>query len=268
MTIPSASLPITNATVFDILKPKVQENCRIFDFGAGRGHMCERLGEFAKDKGLQPRNCLVAGEVVPEIFEYRDTDCVKLGIHSEIPFPDNEFTAVYAIEVLEHTRRPYDFFDEAFRVLKPDGLLVFSVPNLMHLHSRLKFFFQGYGDLFGPPSSLKKNAGRTCGHIMPLNYACFHYGLTVSGFESIRTHIDRRKKSALSLSLILHPWLWLATRLRDLELRKFDEEVWMENRKLIFKMNSMDMLTSRSCIVSATKPDRRAGDSNPANVAA
>ena len=103
---------------------------------------------------------------------------------------------------------------------------------------------------------------------MPLNYAYFHYGLTVSGFESIHTHIDRRKKSALYLALILHPWLWLATRLRDRELKKFDEEVWMENRDLIFKMNSLDMLTARSCIVSAIKPARRARDHDSTNVAA
>ena len=63
------------------------------------------------------------------------------------------------------------------------GFLIFSVPNTLHFKSRLQFLFTGYGDMFGPPSTEDKNAGRICGHIMPLSFPYFVYGLKRAGFR-------------------------------------------------------------------------------------
>ena len=52
-----------------------------------------------------------------------------------IPFEDNLFDAVYFTEVLEHiaVTNPTVIFTEIRRVLKPNGLLVFSTPNICNL---------------------------------------------------------------------------------------------------------------------------------------
>ena len=63
--------------------------------------------------------------------------------------------------------------------------------------------------MFGPPSSLDKNAGRICGHIMPLSYAHFVYGLRRAGFTEIEFHTDRLKRSSLFLSIVSYPLLWI-----------------------------------------------------------
>jgi len=255
MMIPAASHPATNQIIYNILEPRVQAGVRILDFGAGRGHMCQRLGELAKSRGMVAGDCLEAGEITPESFQYADVHCARLNVDSVIPFAEEEFDVVYAIEVLEHTRRPYDFLDEAFRVLKPNGMLVFSVPNVMHILSRLQILFQGFGEMFDAPSKRIENAGRICGHIMPLNYSYFEYGLSVSGFTEISTYTDRRKCSSFLLSLFLYPVLYAGSLFRDRKLRKYDKQVWRENRKIIYKMNSLEMLSARSCIVSAIKPN-------------
>ena len=254
MPISSASHARTNDKIFELLRPWVRSDAKIFDFGAGRGHMCERLGNYAQQQGIEPSDCVIASEVVPECFEYEPIECRKIGINSEIPMDDDSLDVVYAIEVLEHCRRPYDFFDQAFRVLKPGGMVLFSVPNIMHLTSRLQNLFQGYGEMFDAPSKLEENAGRICGHIMPLNFAWFHYGLTVSGFEQIKSHADRRKRGAMFLSAVMSPALLAGSVMRDIKVRRYDKDVWKENRSLIYKMNSIDTLTSRSCIVQAYKP--------------
>ena len=110
-------------------------------------------------------------------FLYNGVECTPIDLDSKIPFGDDYFDAVYAIEVLEHTSRPYDFFVEAYRVLKPGGVLIISVPNVSHILSRFSLFFSGFASLFPPPSKKQKNAGRICGHIMPLSFPYFHYAI-------------------------------------------------------------------------------------------
>lgn len=52
-----------------------------------------------------------------------------------LPFPDGSFGLVTAIEYFEHLEHDLTGFDEAFRVLRPGGLMVLTVPAHQHLWS-------------------------------------------------------------------------------------------------------------------------------------
>ena len=52
----------------------------------------------------------------------------------QIPFQSDRFDVVLCTEVLEHVTLPQALFDEAFRVIRPGGLLVLTVPQTCHLH--------------------------------------------------------------------------------------------------------------------------------------
>lgn len=54
----------------------------------------------------------------------------------ELPFADGQFDAVCLMEVLEHVHAPARAIDEIYRVLRPGGTLIFSVPFLFPLHDR------------------------------------------------------------------------------------------------------------------------------------
>jgi SAM-dependent methyltransferase len=250
----SGSHRVTNDVIFNLITTRIPADAQVLDFGAGAGHMCQRLGAFFLQHGRTPAEHLTPCEIVPEIFQYRAVPCQTIGVNSEIPTADASQDLIYAIEVLEHAPRPYDFFREAAAKLKPGGFLIFSVPNILHLKSRLQFLFTGYGDMFGPPSTADKNAGRICGHIMPLSYPYFVYGLRRAGFVEIEFHADRFKRSALALAVLFYPWLWLGTRLTQRALRRYDTEVWQEAGHLLRRVNRWDVLASRSCIVVARKP--------------
>lgn len=56
-----------------------------------------------------------------------------------LPYPDGAFDLVIFTETLEHIpRSPYTVLGEVRRVLKPGGVLLFSVPNLNSLLNRIK----------------------------------------------------------------------------------------------------------------------------------
>jgi SAM-dependent methyltransferase len=250
---PVASHKKTNEVIYNIITERVHAECKILDFGAGAGYMCQKIGNYFKSQGIQPKEHIFACEIEINNFQYADIECRKISTDSIIPYDDESFDLIYAIEVMEHIRRPYDFIDQAYKKLKRDGWLVFSVPNSLHFKSRLQFLFSGFAEMYGPLSSKEKNAGRICGHIMPLNYIHFMYGVKKSGFKSSELFIDRRKRSALFLSLPFFPVLKYATYKYNKNLKKYDEEVWKENREAVKKINSIDMLSSRSCIIVAQK---------------
>jgi SAM-dependent methyltransferase len=62
---------------------------------------------------------------------------VRIGTLEDAAFPDNFFDVVTLWDVLEHLHEPVKSLQEIHRVLKPDGLLVFRVPNLASLDARL-----------------------------------------------------------------------------------------------------------------------------------
>ena len=252
--IPSASHRVTNDVIFGLITSRITPASSVLDFGAGRGHMADRVAAFFESAGKNPRDHVTACEIVPEVFQCKTINCVKIGVDSRIPFEDSMFDLIYAIEVLEHTFRPYDFISEAFAKLRPGGWLIFSVPNALHMKSRFSFLLTGFPEMFGPPSSAEKNAGRICGHIMPLNYSYFVYGLRRAGFGPAQFFHDRLKRSSKALSLLLYPFLKLGTAQYLRGLRAYDPEVYEENKEVVTKMNSLEMLSSRSCIIAAQKP--------------
>ena len=72
----------------------------------------------------------------PEFFQ-QSVDGQKL------PFPDGSFDFVSCNHVLEHIFETEKFLREIRRVVKPDGLVVISVPNCAAWMNRLAFLFGG-----------------------------------------------------------------------------------------------------------------------------
>ena len=97
--------------------------------------------------GALTRAYLEGNEVVGvDVDREALAEAAQLGIETvwadaqqRLPLEDGSFDVVVAGEVLEHLAAPRSLVDEAFRVLRPGGTLVGSVPNAFRLKNRLRF---------------------------------------------------------------------------------------------------------------------------------
>jgi len=96
------------------------------------------------------------------------------------PFSDNVFDCVLATEIIEHVFDTDKFLSEMKRVLKPEGVLVLSTPNLVSLRSRL-------GTLIGrlPAHVEYRTTEGNAGHIRGYNITAIRSQLEEHNFEII-----------------------------------------------------------------------------------
>ena len=107
------------------------------------------------NREVSPAMLTIARQKYPEEnFELTDLENLN-------EFKDNTFDRVVSLETLEHTPKPTIFLSEIYRVLKPDGLLIMSLPPKgMEFGLKIyELFFKNHGE--GPhnfywPSEVKK----------------------------------------------------------------------------------------------------------------
>lgn len=68
----------------------------------------------------------------------------------EFPYKDEFFDVVFAGEIIEHLFDPEQFLARCRRILKPDGILVLTTPNLASLTNRYRLLLGWYPVLMSP----------------------------------------------------------------------------------------------------------------------
>ncbi len=74
---------------------------------------------------------------------FHSKDNVDLfGTAYAIPTPDASFDSALCTAVLEHLEEPEQALRECYRVLKPGGVAIYSVPFIWHLHEEPRDFYR------------------------------------------------------------------------------------------------------------------------------
>jgi SAM-dependent methyltransferase len=105
---------------------------RILDVGCGAGHFLNGM----KQRGWQTFGIEISEEAATYARERFGLE-VLVGALEDTEFPVAYFDAVTLWNVLEHLHDPLATLMQVKRLLKDDGLLVFSVPNWDSVDSRL-----------------------------------------------------------------------------------------------------------------------------------
>lgn len=224
-------------TVESILAP--ERRGKLLDVPAGEGALAVRL----RDMGFDVACC----DLYPEIFKVEGIEIKGGNLDRELPYADAEFDHVVCVEGLEHIENPANAIREFARVVKPNGHLIISVPNIMNIEERLKWLFSGYTSHFKPLSAeaLRDHRHHESGgeeialHVNPIGYAEVRYLLEKSGFELVETFRDKAK-SRTWLFAPLTAMITLASRFTSKSKR---EARWTD------ELNSAEVLRGGNTLI-------------------
>jgi len=172
------------------------ERGKVLDVPAGEGALALRL----KNLGFEVFCC----DLYTEFFKLPETEIKPGNLDGRLPYDDKTFDYVVCVEGLEHIENPANAFREFGRILKDNGTLIVSVPNIMNIEERLKWLFNGYTSHFKPLSGeeladieIKHGAmAKMALHVNPIGYSEVRYLLEKSGFELKKTYLDKPKKNS------------------------------------------------------------------------
>lgn len=119
--------------------------CKTIDLGCGEGYLsyvisCRRPEAQVYGVDISPYSVTQATKLVPNgVFTVSDV--------SATPFPDEYFDYATSGETLEHLDDPQKHINEAYRLLKKDGVLILTTPYLDHVPSVQHVWEFDYKDL-------------------------------------------------------------------------------------------------------------------------
>jgi 2-polyprenyl-3-methyl-5-hydroxy-6-metoxy-1,4-benzoquinol methylase len=108
-------------------------DAKVLDAGCGTGNMAQVLHQmgYRNLEGLDPSSGMLA--VAKRKGCYQSVH--QLILDSEIELPDNSFDAIVASGVLTHGHAPPRALDGMLKVVKPNGVIIFSLSEIAHNES-------------------------------------------------------------------------------------------------------------------------------------
>lgn len=165
----------THDRVIELLRDHMNGQLDVVDLAAGQGAFSVMLQE-------QGHN-VTAVDADAENWKVKDIDLLVANLDSE--FSDQiistrqKFDLVVAIEIIEHLENPFRFVRECSKILKKDGLIVLTTPNVESMYSRIVFFMTGRLYSFGSYETVRP------AHITPIFRWKLEMILEEAGFEIV-----------------------------------------------------------------------------------
>lgn len=148
------------------LVPETIKGGKVLEIGIGYGVLAVLLRELYSCSVVATehpsRGYLRSSEFI-HFMNKKGINLVEHELHQPLPFKDSTFDMVSYCDVIEHLPQSMveGSLQEIRRVLKPEGCLLLSTPNLARLPNRIRFLL---GQGINPPLNPRK-VGETYDHI-------------------------------------------------------------------------------------------------------
>jgi len=159
-----------------------------------------------------------AYDLFPDNFEINGINCQIADLTKALPIPDSYADYVLCQEGIEHIPDQLHMLREFNRILKQDGKLIITTPNISHLRARISHLLLE-SDLYNrfPASEIdaiwlnaKSDEDYYFGHIFLIGIQKLRTLATIAGFEINKVLPVKASISSLAFSVFL-PIIWFAS---------------------------------------------------------
>jgi len=214
---------------------------KILDAPAGTGSISKLL----KDAGFE----VYAADIAPELFKLPGVHCKKVALNARLPYKDGFFDYILNSNGIEHLEDQYNFVRECYRILKPNGKLLITTPNILNLKARVAYVLLGFHTFHDRPHN-EVDDYEGGGHINMASYFDLRVNLHRNGFKIISVSTHMYSVTALFFSFLV-PFVY-ATTYRSFRREK-NREQRVRNRDIIKHVLSADLLFGKKLFVLAEK---------------
>lgn len=172
-------------------------------------------------------------------------------LNEYIPFKSGTFDGVNLVEVIEHIEHQAQLIREIGRVLKKDGVVLISTPNVLNVFSRIRFLFTGFLRGRVRPVHFARGPGMAPNiyliHFYELYYLLSHYGFEIEELKQTKI-----KFAPVFFGVFLYPLMWLFSL--EAVIRAEKEPVQRsQNWKILRYLFHPALLLSDNIVVKARK---------------
>ncbi len=223
----------------------------LLDIGSGTGELITLI------QSHSPTVKASACDYIDTLMQLPNQKVQVANLNEEaLPYSSTSFDLVTCTEVIEHLENYRKVIREVERVLKPNGVAIFTTPNILNLRSRLRFMFFGFWNLFGPLPMTRTETYSTDGHITPISYFYLAHALSEAGLTTTHWTTDKLQRGSIPKLIFWYPLIkcmsFFAKRVERQKYKTIDSA----NQHLVEACNSWQMLLGRTVIVVAQKSSR------------
>lgn len=174
-------------------------------------------GDKPFSKYVRGLGCTYIGVDIADGFYGESPDLI--GSASNVPAPNNVADLIISSQVIEHITDPYGAFKEASRLLKPNGIFLYSSPFLYQLHAA-PYDYGRYSQYY-----IKNAADKSGFEIINDVSLCGFWVASATLFANYATNMDRgflKKTKIVRLIIFFYQWLcYLLNAVEIYSLRVF-----------------------------------------------
>ncbi len=217
---------------------------KLLDAPCGYGHISKRLEEIGFE--------VIAVDINPQLFCFKEISCEKVDLNQDLPFKDESFHFVLCSNGIEHLEDPFHFIRECYRILKKNGKILITTPNILNLKARLANLLVGFNHFKGRPYN-EVDSYKGGEHINLANYYEIRINLHRNGFKILEATTHKFSNTAMLLFPLV-PFVYSFTyRAFKREKNKSQME---RNKEILKHVLSADLLFGKKLFILAEKDER------------
>ena len=111
----------------------------LLDFGAGAGNLTRLISELDRFESITSADIIQQPVYLDKSIKWISED-----LNNQLSIADETYDVIVSPEVIEHLENPRAIIREWFRLLRPNGTLIFSTPNNESFRSLFSLILQGH----------------------------------------------------------------------------------------------------------------------------